>query len=81
MTIEVLLFAAAKSSAGCSAVAVELPEPACVADVKSALERRFPALRPLLQRSAIAVNQQIVAGDFAVRRGDEIAWIPPVSGG
>ncbi len=81
MTIRVLLFAEAKSVAGQPAVDVELPDDASVCDVKAALRERFPRLRELLDRSAVAVNQALVDGEHPVRRGDEVAWIPPVSGG
>ena len=43
--------------------------------------RRFPGLQALLGRSAVAVNQRLVDDSTTLREQDEIAWIPPVSGG
>lgn len=81
MTVHVLLFAAAKAAIGQATVAVELPAAPRVADIRAELQRRFPALQPLLARSWIAVNQQVAAVDYPVAASDEVAWIPPVSGG
>jgi molybdopterin converting factor small subunit len=33
------------------------------------------------QRLRVAVNQELVKPDAAVRDGDEVAWFPPVTGG
>ena len=33
------------------------------------------------KRLHVAINQQIVTADAAVRDGDEVAWFPPVTGG
>ena len=81
MTVRVLLFAAAKAAIGSPAIELALAEPARVADVRAELHRRFPDLRGLLARSWIAVNQRVAPADADVQSHDEIAWIPPASGG
>jgi molybdopterin converting factor subunit 1 len=81
MKVHVLLFAEAKSAAGDSAVSLKLPHGANVQQLREELRRRFPQLASLLQRSAIAVNQCIVDDQTVVHDLDEIAWVPPVSGG
>jgi molybdopterin converting factor subunit 1 len=81
MTVRVLLFARAKDLAGRDAVAVELPSPATVADLRARLADQIPALAPLLAASAVAVNQAFAEDSDTVRENDEIAVIPPVSGG
>ena len=81
MRIEVRLFAVAKELAGGPTVGVELPEPASVRSLRSALGDRFPALKPLLRGMRLAVGHEYVGDDTTLGPGDEVALIPPVSGG
>jgi len=76
--VRVLLFAALRDAAGPS-VDVNLPAGATVRDLRAELARVLPAA--LLARSAIAVNHEYAEDARAVREGDEVAVIPPVSGG
>jgi molybdopterin converting factor subunit 1 len=77
-TVRVLLFAAIRDKAGVESL--ELPA-STVADVSRQLGARFPATKPLLERSRFAVNQSFSSPDTPLRKGDEVAVIPPVSGG
>ncbi|WP_439625672.1 molybdopterin converting factor subunit 1 [Gemmata sp.] len=81
MTIRVLLFAAARDHAGTDAVGVELAPGATVAHMRAALVRQVPGLASLLARSAVAVNHDFAEDGRALGPGDEVAIIPPVSGG
>jgi molybdopterin converting factor subunit 1 len=81
MTLTVLLFAKLRDAAGGEAVAVELPADATVADLRQRLAGDFPALAGLLERSAVAVNHDFADDARPLRPGDEVAVIPPVSGG
>jgi molybdopterin converting factor subunit 1 len=81
MLVKVLLFAAARDLADTDAAQVELPAGATVADVRTALVRDHPALTSLLAKSAVAVNQDFAEDSQVVAEGDEVAVIPPVSGG
>lgn len=81
MRLRVLLFGPAAGVAGAGEVELDLPEGSPVERVNSLLAERFPALRPLLDRSRYAVNETFVDANHAVRGGDEVAVIPPVSGG
>jgi molybdopterin synthase catalytic subunit len=81
MTITVHLFAAARDLVGRPTASVELPAGATVADLRTGLSNRFPALAPLLARSAVAVNQEYAEDSAMLSPGDELAVIPPVSGG
>lgn len=80
MTV-VYLFAAARDIAGADRVELALRAGATVADVRVALAAAFPSLASLLARSAIAVNCDIADDSRKIALGDEIAVIPPVSGG
>jgi molybdopterin converting factor subunit 1 len=76
--VRVLLFAALRDAAGPS-VEVSLPAGATVRELRAELARVLPAA--LLARSAIAVNHEYADDSREVRAGDEVAVIPPVSGG
>jgi molybdopterin converting factor subunit 1 len=77
----VLLFARLRDLAGTEATTEEIREPATVRDVWCALERRYPALAPYGATVSAAVNAEYARPDAAVRAGDEVAFLPPVSGG
>src|SRR5207302_1456824 len=81
MTLTVHLFARARELAGADAVSAELRPGSTVADVKRALAERFPALAALLLVSAIAVNHDFAENSRVIAPSDELAIIPPVSGG
>ena len=81
MQVKVQLFALAKERAGCAVIALELPEPATVADVKRALAEAVPALAPLVPNVRIAVNAEYADDGDPIPAGAEVAAIPPVSGG
>jgi molybdopterin converting factor subunit 1 len=80
-TVRVRLFARARDLAGADAVSVDLPPAATVAALRAALSDRVPPLAPLLARSAVAVNHDFAADDHVLTPADELAVIPPVSGG
>jgi molybdopterin converting factor subunit 1 len=81
MTVRVRLFARARDLAGADLVSVELPAGATVADVRTALGEAYPALGPLLLRSAVAVDEEFAGDDAIVPAEVEVALLPPVSGG
>lgn len=79
--VTVLFFAGAADAAGCRRAQASLPPGATVRHLASALGRRFPRLAAHLPSAAWAVNEQYVRGEHPLREGDEVALIPPVSGG
>ena len=81
MTVRVRLFAVLREKAGVSECALELPEGSTVFGARSALLARLPALRDHIDRVAYAVNQSYVKLHACLNDGDELALIPPVSGG
>jgi molybdopterin synthase catalytic subunit len=76
MQVRIRLFAGLRERAGTDEVELELPEGALVRD---ALERMHELTAGL--PVVMAVNQEYARGDEALRAGDELALIPPVSGG
>ncbi len=79
MRVEVRLFAAYREKAGKDRVLLELPEGARVAEAKAHLEALFPGLS--LSGGMAAVNQELAGPETPLREGDELAFLPPVSGG
>ena len=76
-----LLFAALREAAGTSRLSMTIDPGLRAADVLASLGERLPNSRELLNRSAVAVNEEYAAGDIALHDGDTVAVIPPVSGG
>ncbi|HVF84366.1 MAG TPA: molybdenum cofactor biosynthesis protein MoaE [Abditibacteriaceae bacterium] len=79
--VKVLLFAALKDAAQSSSVQVRCSSPASVADLLTACEQQIPALAPYLPYVRVAVNFEYSNGEQTISPGDEIAFLPPVSGG
>jgi molybdopterin synthase catalytic subunit len=81
MHVRLLLFGILKDSAGREAETLELPERATVAELLAQYARRAPQLESQLANIAVAVNQEYAQRSLALAEGDEVALIPPVSGG
>ena len=81
MTLTVRLFARARDLAGADAVSVELPAGATAADLRRRLAAQCPRLAPLLERSALAVDDEFADEAQPLRPDSAIALLPPVSGG
>ncbi len=79
--MRVRLFAALREAAGRSDLAVELPEGSTPEDVFRRLAHEHPALEPKRKSLATAVNRRYARFDAPLREGDEVVFIPPVSGG
>jgi molybdopterin synthase catalytic subunit len=79
--LRIRLFATLRERAGASELVREFPEGATVAEVWASLKKEFPALASSRDSVSFAVNQEYVRGDFRLNDGDEVAFIPPVSGG
>lgn len=79
--IVVRLFAVARQRAGRPEVTVPVVEPATVGGLRHALALAVPELAPILPSLRIAVANEYADDDRALAPGDEVAVIPPVSGG
>jgi molybdopterin converting factor subunit 1 len=82
MTVTVRLFAILRERAGRGSIEIELPDDATVADAFERLAGE-PGLRELIERMPLrmAVNREYVGADARIAAGDELAVIPPISGG
>jgi molybdopterin synthase catalytic subunit len=70
---------AAEGSAG--AQPLDLQVGAVVREARAAIAARHPEIATLLSRVQTAVNRTVVGTEHALGEGDELALLPPVSGG
>jgi len=79
--MDVLLFGIAKDIVGASQLVLsELERPSSVAALKTKLSEEYPGFEKL-SSVAVAVNSEYANDDVPLGRNDEVAIIPPVSGG
>ncbi len=81
MQVRVLFFGVLRDLAGKSSDSLQLPEGGSVRDVITRYEREIPALKTHLSSIALAVNEQYASPDTELKADDEVALLPPVSGG
>jgi molybdopterin synthase catalytic subunit len=81
MRARVLFFGMLRDIVGMSIEDAEFPEGADLATVFASYSARFPALGPLGRSIVIARNQQFADPATGIAEGDEVAFLPPVSGG
>jgi MoaE-MoaD fusion protein len=81
MKIGVLFFGVLKDVVGRSGETVDLPEGARVREVLFYYAREAPRFEAMVPSLAISVNQEYSGADRALREGDEVGLLPPVSGG
>lgn len=81
MTVRVLVFAGLRERLRSDSAVIEVPAGATVRELLAAFAGQHPAARELLPPCRVAVNQEFVGGDHVIAEGDEVAVIPPVSGG
>jgi MoaE-MoaD fusion protein len=81
MKVSVRLFAGLHDLVGLRELEMELADGATVADLRRQLVSQYPAVEPLMNALVCAVDEEYVSNDHHLRPGDEVALIPPISGG
>lgn len=84
MNVEVRFFASLREAAGTGTLRLELPDRAGFEHLMAALEARLPpeALQALRADNVrLARNQDLVSAPSELADGDEVAFLPPVTGG
>jgi molybdopterin converting factor subunit 1 len=81
MRVTVRLFARLRDLAGAADVTVDVRAPATIEDVWQALATIYPAVAPFRASLSAALNDDYAKMTAAVSDSDEVAFLPPVSGG
>ena len=81
MRISILLFARLRDLVGAPRLERDVEAGATVEQVWAALAREFPAAAPHRAALSAAVNAEYAKFSTRVADGDEVAFLPPVSGG
>jgi len=81
MRVRVLFFGMLKDLAGKSSDSLDMPEGTLVRDVLEHYAARAPRMRESLASLAVAVNQRYAGAETVLKADDEVALLPPVSGG
>lgn len=79
-SVSVLLFGITRDLTGQSAITLPLGEATCVGELLTQVHEKFPALAGI-RSVLVAVNGEYAETNQILSQNDEIALIPPVSGG
>lgn len=81
--ITIRLFAIYKEKAKVDKIEIDLEKSITVRDLLKIIKERIPAIKDLVMegKGMVAVNHEVAKPDTIVNDGDEVALIPPVSGG
>ena len=81
MRVTIRLFARLRDLAGSGELVRDVANPATVETVWRSLVDEMPDLRAYERTMSVAVNADYARMSAAVHEGDEVAFLPPVSGG
>lgn len=81
MRVTVRLFARLRELVGAGELQREAHDNATVATIWDGLTREYPAIEPYAESLSCAVNAEYARMTSPLRDGDEVAFLPPVSGG
>jgi molybdopterin converting factor subunit 1 len=80
-TVNVRLFAGLHDLVGKRDLVLELPDGATIGDLRDRLGEEYPIVQAFLPTLVCAVDEEYVPSEHVLRTGDNVALIPPVSGG
>ena len=81
MHIRLLLFATCRDAVGAKEIDLDLEDGSTAGMLREELSSRYPKLQAMKNILSLAVNAEYVGDEIVLRNGDEVALIPPVSGG
>lgn len=79
--IKVKLFAILRERVGESEITITMPAGITVNQLNSEILKKYPQLKSFSNKFVTSVNCKVIAGDTKITSKDEIALLPPVSGG
>lgn len=81
MKVKLLLFASLKDIAGRRDLEMELDDGSTLQQVTEKLASLYPEIGRMQNSVRIAINQEFADENSSLNNGDEIAFLPPMSGG
>jgi molybdopterin converting factor subunit 1 len=81
MRVQVRLFATYREIVGAGQLGWTLTDGATLGQLVDAVVAKYPRLAGHGHTMLLAVNHEVVRPDVVLREGDEVALLPPVSGG
>ncbi len=81
MQVRLKCFAWAREVTGEEEIALEIPEGGTVGDLRSRLAERYPVFAGRMESIAVSVNHEFAGDSLPISPRDELALIPPISGG
>jgi molybdopterin converting factor subunit 1 len=81
MQVQVRLFARYRELAGTGSLSLDVPENSTALEVFDHVAARYPDMRAMRASTLMAVDQEFVKPSTELRDGEELALMPPVSGG
>jgi len=81
LRVKVLFFGRIRELTGITEESLETPEGTTLSELFERYERRFPALVGFRSSLVASRNQEFAAWDTPLSSGDDVAFLPPVSGG
>lgn len=81
--VKIRFFAMLKNKVGQEEVNLDVPENISLEKFKQILKKEFPAITEFLDKKSImiSVNQEFATNNTMIKDGDEVALLPPFSGG
>ncbi|MFO8109372.1 MAG: MoaD/ThiS family protein [Thermoplasmata archaeon] len=81
ITVTIKFFAATRDAVGKSRIIKEVPKGTTAKDILNMLKKEYSALDETSKQVIVAINKETGRGGESLVDGDEIALLPPVSGG
>jgi len=81
MKIKVKFFASYKEAVGTDEIDLDLGKGSDVSQLLAAVKKMHPAIGELIEPLIVSVNKEYAEFDKVLKEGDEVALLPPVSGG
>jgi molybdopterin converting factor subunit 1 len=81
LRVQVLFFGRIRELTGIAEESIEVPEGTTLEELFECYQKRFPTLAGFRSSLVASRNQEFAAWETPLSAGDDIAFLPPVSGG